>query len=89
MQEKTLRDTLEEFHLKLLQLNPEHDGVKPDEAAELAKHIRALLDDPNLEQRETPIDELLQDSVAQFGLTHPRLSRMLDELMLMLSSIGI
>jgi len=89
MTDQNLRELLEKLHHEL-----ERTEAMDERGREMLRHLDA--DIRNLLKRsgakaETvePLLERLQDTIDHFEITHPRLTRMISEMMTILSNAGI
>jgi hypothetical protein len=88
MADDKLREALEELHLKLIEMAPADESTREKRDA-LAAHLREALDQEDLAGYHFSLTEALQDALASFQESHPKLANMIGGVMNLLGSIGI
>jgi hypothetical protein len=88
MTENKLRESLEKLHFELMQLAPLDESMQ-EKVDGLAAYICELLDQPELEESHASLEEMLDDSVSSFETSHPKVTQLINEILGLLSGIGI
>ena len=88
MSDAQLRKFLEDLHFQLIRLGPLEQSLQ-EKADSLAAHVREILDDPELGEHHASLAESLDDAITSFEVSHPKLTRLMDEISHLLSSMGI
>lgn len=88
MTEKQLREFLEELQLELMRVEPADESTRK-RADELARGIREALNRPSLSGYPVSMSDLLNDSLATFEATHPRVAELARVLIDALAKIGL
>lgn len=71
----------------IAELRSELAGLSPDQA-DIARHVEELIDELEAHDDATPL-ERVADRVRQVEVEHPRITAVLNDLMVKLSSMGI
>jgi len=87
MNEK-LQETLQALRKEIDKLKPDETESK-DRLEQLIRKLELKLDRPDDTNRHLSLTEGLSDSLTYFEVSHPRITGVLNDLMMTLSNMGI